>query len=448
MKTVFADVAVIGAGPAGLAAAAKAKKYGAKSVVVLERNPAPGGILRQCIHDGFGLYRYGKALTGPEYAARAADEAASAGAELMLGCTVTELNAERELYAVSRGGYFRIRAKAVVLASGCRERTRSALMIPGSRPAGVFTAGTVQEMLNLMNLKIGGRAVILGSGDVGLIAARRLTLCGTTVAAIAEAGPEPSGLARNVAQCAVDFGIPLLTRTTVGRIIGTKRVEAVELCSADEAMRPIPGTGQIVPCDTLVLSVGLIPETELLRGAGLFSGAQTDRYLSTAVPGIFSCGNCRKVEQLADFVSECGEAAGRNAARFALGLPPDAVIPEKSRSLPTGFPAPGAVTCTLCPRGCTVQRSGDGLFSGNFCPRGAVFACAEQTSPMRTFTASLISASGRAVSVRSAFPVPAKDLLPLARRLSGKILPEKNYSVGDELPHWGVRLIVTGQSPF
>lgn len=448
MKTVFADVAVIGAGPAGLAAAAQAKKSGAKRVVVLERNPAPGGILRQCIHDGFGLYRYGKALTGPEYAALAANEAASAGAELMFGCTVTELNAERQLYAVSRSEYFHIRAKAVVWASGCRERTRGALMIPGSRPAGVFTAGTVQEMLNLMNLKIGRRAVILGSGDVGLIAARRLTLCGTTVAAIAEAGPEPSGLARNVAQCAADFGIPLLTRTTVGRIIGAKRVEGVELCSADEAMRPIPGTERTVPCDTLVLSVGLIPETELLRGAGLFTGAQTDRYLSTAVPGIFSCGNCRKVEQLADFVSECGEAAGRNAARFALGLPPDAVIPEKSRSLPTGFPAPGAVTCTLCPRGCTVQCSGDGVFSGNFCPRGAEFARAEQTSPMRTFTASLPSASGRAVSVRSASPVPVKDLLPLARRLSGKVLPGKSYSAGDELPDLGVRLIVTGQSSF
>ncbi len=351
-----ADVAIIGAGPAGLAAALGARAAGAERVLILERNKFVGGVLPQCIHAGFGLYRYGKDLSGPEYAARALEEVERSKAEIVCGATVTGIASDRVITAVTRDGIKKIKAGAIVLASGCRERTRGALMIPGDRPAGVFTAGTAQEIMNLRNLDIGRRAVILGSGDIGLIVARRLRIRGAEVACICEAGAEPSGLTRNIAGCAMEYNIPIYTRTTVSRIIGRSRLRAVCLSDADESMHPIPGTEREVPCDTLILSVGLIPERELTE--------------ENAEAGIFLAGNCRKVHQLADMASAEGEYVGKHAAAYALGKPmPKAKLPNPP-VLPTGFPKENTVICTICPRGCNIKLGPRGEVSGNFCPKG------------------------------------------------------------------------------
>ena len=253
------DVVIVGGGPGGLAAAKGAREAGAKSVLVLERDDRLGGILPQCVHDGFGLVHYQEALTGPEYARRARKEAEQAGAELKTGTMVTGLTKERVVTAVTRQGLLTCRAGAVVLATGCRERTRGAIAIPGTRPAGVYTAGAAQNLLNTKNLMVGRRVVILGSGDIGLIMARRLTLEGATVLCVAEARPVPGGLERNVSQCLYDFGIPLYLSTTVTQIFGPKRVEGVALCRVDAQGQPMPETARRVDCDTLLLSVGLIP---------------------------------------------------------------------------------------------------------------------------------------------------------------------------------------------
>ena len=259
------DVVIVGGGPGGLAAAKGAREAGAKSVLVLERDDRLGGILPQCVHDGFGLVHYKEALTGPEYARRARKEAEQAGAELKTGAMVTGLSKDRVVTAVTRAGLLTCRAGAVVLATGCRERTRGAIAIPGTRPAGVYTAGAAQNLLNTKNLMVGRRVVILGSGDIGLIMARRLTLEGATVLCVAEARPVPGGLERNVSQCLYDFGIPLYLSTTVTQIFGPKRVEGVELCQVDAQGQPMPETARRVDCDTLLLSVGLIPENEVRR---------------------------------------------------------------------------------------------------------------------------------------------------------------------------------------
>ena len=260
------DVIVIGGGPAGLAAAASARRNGAEKVLLLERDDGLGGILNQCIHDGFGLRRYGKQLTGPEYAARGVREAKEAGVEFRTGCMVTDMTGDKVITAVSREGLEKLPARAVVLSTGCRERTRGTLSIPGPRPAGIYTAGVVQNLVNCRNIMPGKKAVILGSGDIGLIMARRLTLEGAEVLGVVEIMPEPGGLTRNVSQCVLDYGIPLYLEHTVSRIIGKKRLEAVEIAKVDGEKRVIPGTERLVACDTLVLSVGLIPGRR--RGAG------------------------------------------------------------------------------------------------------------------------------------------------------------------------------------
>ena len=279
------DVLIIGAGPGGLAASKGAREAGAESVIILERDTQPGGILNQCIHDGFGLIRYKKTLTGPEYADRAAREAAEAGAELLIGHQVVRMERRAdsliEVTAINREGLKTFRAGTVVMALGCRERTRGAISIPGSRPAGVFTAGVIQNFVNIRNVMPGHRVVILGSGDVGMIRARRPMLEGAHVEAVAEILPEPAGLARNVSQCLYDYGIPIMCSHTVSRIIGKKKLEAVEISQIDQDMKPIPGTQQIIECDALVLSVGLIPENEIAETAGVAldpktNGAVTD----------------------------------------------------------------------------------------------------------------------------------------------------------------------------
>lgn len=318
-----ADVIVIGGGPAGLAAAIAAKRAGAQTLLI-EREARLGGILKQCIHDGFGLVRFGEKLSGPEYAERFIQEFHEEQIEALTLTFVTKIEKRSDgfhISAVNHDGVIHLSAKALVLATGCRERTARQVFIHGTRPAGVFTAGTAQHFINLLGQMPTKRCVILGSGDIGLIMARRLTLEGAEVLGVYEAKPTPSGLTRNIHQCLHDFGIPLHLSKTVTRVFGNERLTAVEICAVDEKMQPIKGTSEIVECDSLILSVGLIPENELAESLGIeidphTKGPVCDESLMTSVEGVFSCGNALHVNDLVDYVSESGEQAGKAAAAF------------------------------------------------------------------------------------------------------------------------------------
>jgi len=323
VRRLEVDVAVIGGGPAGLAAALAAHKEGAARVLIIERNHELGGILQQCIHHGFGLHRFKAELTGPEYAQRFINEVRETDIQVLLETMVLEVTEDRTIYAVNRSeGMLEISAKAVVLAMGCRERTRGALRIPGRRPAGIFSAGTAQRYINIDGYIPGRKAVILGSGDIGLIMARRLTLEGAQVEAVVEIMPYAAGLARNVVQCLEDFDIPLILQSTVVDIHGEDRLEGVTIARVDEDWKPIPGSERKIDCDTLLLSVGLIPENELSGGAGveldpITNGPKVDDTLMTSIPGIFACGNVLHVHDLVDNVSKEAERAGAFAAQYA-----------------------------------------------------------------------------------------------------------------------------------
>lgn len=323
-------MAVIGGGPGGLAAAITARERGAQRVLVIERAEELGGILQQCIHNGFGLVALGEDLPGPAYAQRFVDRACALGVEALLDTMVLDVTSDHCIYTSnSRQGVVEVQAGAVVFGMGCRERTRGALAIPGTRPAGVFTAGTAQRLVNIEGFMPGRRFVILGSGDIGMIMARRLTLEGACVERVLEIMPYLSGLKRNLVQCLQDFGIPLQLKHTVTEIKGNRRVEAVVSSEVDDTMQPISGTEEVIPCDTVLLSVGLIPENELSRRAGIAldsvtGGPVVDEGMGTSLPGFFAAGNVVHVYDLVDWVTRAGQLAGQSAADYALGKRPAA----------------------------------------------------------------------------------------------------------------------------
>ncbi len=318
------DIVVVGGGPAGMAAAVAAYDAGVKDVVILDREEDVGGILRQCIHSGFGLHKLGRELTGPEYADVYKQQVQERNIPVFYETTVTKVTSDKVVTAQNRTGILKIQAKAVILAMGCRERSRGALNISGTRPAGVYSAGTAQKLINCDGYMVGKRAVILGSGDIGLIMARRLSLEGAKVEAVCELLPYSGGLTRNIVQCLDDFHIPLYLSTTVCQVHGKKRVEGVTVAQVDENRRIIENTKRYIPCDTLLLSVGLIPENELTRDAGITidpvtNGAVVDEKCQTDIRGIFACGNVLQVHDLVDYVSQEAERAGLGAAEYVQG---------------------------------------------------------------------------------------------------------------------------------
>lgn len=421
------DLVIIGGGPAGMAAAVSAYESGVTDILILERDKELGGILNQCIHNGFGLHTFKEELTGPEYAARYIDKVLEKKIPYLLNTMAVDIRGG-DLCRVSamnrESGLFEIEAKAVILAMGCREKPRGAMNIPGYRPAGIYSAGTAQRFVNIEGRMPGREVVVLGSGDIGLIMARRMSLQGAKVKMVAEIMPYSGGLKRNIVQCLDDFGIPLKLSHTVTEIHGKDRVEGVTVSKVDENLKPISGSEEYVSCDTLLLSCGLIPENELSEAAGaqmdpVTQGPVVNASLQTTAEGIFACGNVLHVHDLVDNVSKEAEKAGVFAAAYVKERVTDwgeavrPAIPEKSRSVvPEDRDAEKTVICIGCPKGCliTVDKNQDGslTITGNTCKKGEEYARNEVTAPKRTVT-SIIKVTGghdRVVAVKTKGEIP------------------------------------------
>ena len=447
------DLVIIGGGPAGMAAALSAYEKGVTRILILERDKELGGILNQCIHNGFGLHTFKEELTGPEYAARYIDMVEEKGIQSLLNtmvvdvqggefCLVTAMNKEQ--------GMFQVKAKAVVLAMGCRERARGAMNIPGFRPAGIYSAGTAQRYVNIEGRMPGKEIVVLGSGDIGLIMARRMTLQGANVKMVAEIMPYSGGLRRNIVQCLDDYNIPLKLSHTVTEIHGKERVEGVTVAKVDENMAPISGTEEFVPCDTLLLSCGLIPENELSQSAGakmdpVTQGPVVNERLETTVKGVFACGNVLHVHDLVDNVSKESEDAGAYAAEYILKGETDwgeAVrpkIPAKTKcTLPEGRDASSQLICIGCPVGCLItaakREDGDYDITGNTCQKGEAYARNELTAPVRTITSMIrvLGGSGKVVPVKTKGEIPKGKIKECMREIEAACVSAP-VNVGDIL---------------
>lgn len=442
------DIVVIGGGPAGMSAALAACEAEVHSICLIERDERLGGVLEQCIHSGFGLHSLGQELTGPEYAEIYENKIKESDVRVLTDTMVQELREKNfeqsdarrhfEIFCSNReDGLFSIDAKAVILASGCRERSRGALNIPGERPAGVYSAGTVQKFVNIMGLMPGREVVILGSGDIGLIMARRLTLEGAKVKLVCEIMKDSGGLTRNIVQCLDDYDIPLLCSHTVSKIHGKERLEGVTISEVDENLNPIEGTEEFIGCDTLLLSVGLIPETEILSEAGAEIDAKTkgikiDELRQSSIEGVFACGNVTRVHELVDVVSQEGEIAGKAAAAYVQGFVPENlskgrsyIAQQKGCKILRESQSEGenTIICTRCPNGCVMKIAiekiesdklascGEGKLigcTGNKCARGREYAELELSSPARVLTSTVRCDDGAIIPVKSSKPLPRK----------------------------------------